>query len=134
MNILMITPDYPPNVFGGIGTYVDWLVDNLVRMGHRVFLIVSRADYFIDHTYTLERRHNLTIARFDVRSPISCVYVCNTSLNYYSYKSNCNAITQLVKEARLRVCNLASYTIKRRKKAGASTCGWRAFSNSSRQI
>lgn len=93
MNILMITPDYPPNVFGGIGTYVDWLVDNLVRMGHRVFLIVSRADYFIDHTYTLERRHNLTIARFDVRSPTSCVYVCNTSLNYYSYKSNCNAIT-----------------------------------------
>ena len=41
---------------------------------------------------------------------------------------------QAVKEARLRTSNQASYTIERRKKASASTCGWRAFSNSSRQI
>ena len=41
---------------------------------------------------------------------------------------------QTVKEARLRVCNLASYTIERRKKVSATTYELRAFSNSSRQI
>ena len=41
---------------------------------------------------------------------------------------------QPVKEARLRVCNLASCTIERRKKVSATTYGLRAFSNSSQQI
>ena len=42
--------------------------------------------------------------------------------------------TQTVKEARLRACNLASYTIKRQKKASATTYGSRISSNSSQQI
>ncbi len=41
MNILMITPDYPP-VYGGIGTHVDFLTKDLIKQGNDVTLIIIR--------------------------------------------------------------------------------------------
>lgn len=41
MNILMLTPDYPP-VYGGIGTHVEFLVKKLVEYGNNITLIVTR--------------------------------------------------------------------------------------------
>ncbi len=41
MNILILTPDYPP-VYGGIGTHVFFLAQKLVEKGNDVTIIVSR--------------------------------------------------------------------------------------------
>ncbi len=41
MNILILTPDYPP-VYGGIGTHVFFLAQKLVEKGNDVTIIVNR--------------------------------------------------------------------------------------------
>lgn len=41
MNILILTPDYPP-VYGGIGTHVFFLAQNLVEKGNDVTVIINR--------------------------------------------------------------------------------------------
>ena len=33
MNILMITNEYPPNIYGGAGVHVDYLCREFVRLG-----------------------------------------------------------------------------------------------------
>lgn len=43
MNILMISPDYPPS-YGGIGTHVYHLTKNLRKQGHTVTLFVTRVN------------------------------------------------------------------------------------------
>ena len=41
MNILILTPDYPP-VYGGIGTHVYSLAKRLVKNGQEVTVVVTR--------------------------------------------------------------------------------------------
>ncbi|PGL70167.1 glycosyltransferase family 4 protein [Bacillus sp. AFS055030] len=43
MNVLMITPDYPPSV-GGIGSHVKELTSNLIEQGCKVTVLVIRLD------------------------------------------------------------------------------------------
>lgn len=41
MNILMLTPDYPP-VYGGIGTHVDFLTKELAKRENDITIIITR--------------------------------------------------------------------------------------------
>lgn len=41
INLLMITPDFPPS-YGGIGTHVDELVDSLSLLGYNIYILVAR--------------------------------------------------------------------------------------------
>lgn len=41
MNILILTPDYPP-VYGGIGTHVDFLTKALAKQGNDITIIITR--------------------------------------------------------------------------------------------
>lgn len=45
MNILFVTRDYPPNLIGGVGVYVEELSRPLTKMGHKVF-VLTQADEF----------------------------------------------------------------------------------------
>lgn len=56
MKILMITPDYPPNLFGGIGTFVDDLVSTLKDRDCEITLLVARLGRFEEYSYVKEER------------------------------------------------------------------------------
>ena len=64
MNILMLTPDYPPNAFGGIGLHVYALTQELTKLGHSVTVICLNTHIFTSNEYTIETGHNTKIIRF----------------------------------------------------------------------
>lgn len=64
MKILMLTPDYPPLAYGGIGTYVHRLAREYVHMGHNVTVVVARADYFVTSNFEERIEDNITIIEF----------------------------------------------------------------------
>lgn len=49
MNILFLSKDYPPNMLGGVGTYIYEVSRLLARMGHRTFVITKADDAPIDY-------------------------------------------------------------------------------------
>lgn len=42
--ILMLTPDYPPNAYGGIGSHVEHLASSLSKLGCEVSVVIARMD------------------------------------------------------------------------------------------
>lgn len=98
-NILMLTPDYPPNVFGGIGTYVYYLAHSLEKKGWYVTVVVIRCDLFISSNFTIERNNNIEIIRFTIDQEKQNKYK-NGKLDYYTFRSiidNINASDALLK-------------------------------------
>lgn len=58
LNILMITPDYPP-IFGGIGGHVHNLVNNLIHLNCHITVLVSRVK--APKTYTINGKKDIEI-------------------------------------------------------------------------
>lgn len=48
MNILMLSSDFPPDLYGGIGVHVHRLSKEFVKMGHSVTVIVIKCHVFIE--------------------------------------------------------------------------------------
>ena len=68
MNILILTPDYPP-VYGGIGTHVFFLAQKLVEKGNDVTIIVSRIllEQNIDKKIMCTKDKNIIVASNDLK-------------------------------------------------------------------
>lgn len=49
MNILFLTRDYPPNLVGGVGSYVYEISRLLTKIGHRVFVLTGTNDIPCDY-------------------------------------------------------------------------------------
>lgn len=64
MKILMLTPDFPPLAYGGIGTYVHRLAREYVQMGHNVTVVVARADCFVTSIFEERIEDNIKIIEF----------------------------------------------------------------------
>lgn len=41
MNILFLSREYPPNIIGGVGTYMEEISKEIARLGHRVYVITG---------------------------------------------------------------------------------------------
>lgn len=61
----MITNDYPPCVFGGIGSHVDGLAESLSALGCDVTVVVGRMDRR-DEPSISNQKSNLTVIRFAI--------------------------------------------------------------------
>lgn len=44
MNILFLCREYPPNVIGGVGTYMEEISREIARLGHRVYVMTDGID------------------------------------------------------------------------------------------
>lgn len=98
-SVLMLTPDYPPNVYGGIGTHVFNLAKSLEKKGWNVTIVVIRCDIFVSSNYIVEHDNNIEIIRFLLDQQKQSQY-SKTELDYYTYRSvvnNVNSCTVLLK-------------------------------------
>ncbi|WP_162487592.1 glycosyltransferase family 4 protein [Paenibacillus sp. LC231] len=66
MRILMMTPDYPPNLYGGIGTHVYNLATGFVNEGNSVTVLVAKINRHSDDPNNFEVSENgkLTVINF----------------------------------------------------------------------
>ncbi len=77
MRVLMLVSDYPPNVFGGIGTYAYNLVTELVNLGIEleVFVMPVRdrpaSEEFDTETWETDRGRTYLVHRFRSLAPVS---------------------------------------------------------------
>ena len=92
MNILMITPDYKPDTYGGIGTHVAGLTDSICKLGHNVTILVVHAEYFVSSDYVVEESANLRVIRFSREHNQVKHMIGDVSLNFCSFRTNYNAL------------------------------------------
>ncbi|WP_312432554.1 glycosyltransferase family 4 protein [Lacrimispora sp.] len=64
MNILILTPDYPPNIHCGIGAHVYHLVNNLSGLCDQITVVVLRTHYITASEYVEEIQGNIRIIQF----------------------------------------------------------------------
>ena len=88
MNILMLTPDYYPNNYGGIGIHVYELSHKLADLGNKVTVINVRMDYFLSNEYSYIHDGLLTVISFESKGKMGFHHS-----DIYSYRSNYNSIT-----------------------------------------
>jgi glycosyltransferase involved in cell wall biosynthesis len=65
MNVLMLTPDYPP-VYGGIGTHVCELAKQLSKENIAITVLIARMDRCIKETYIERNANGVRIIEFDI--------------------------------------------------------------------
>lgn len=66
LNVLMISPDYPPDLWGGIGTHVFELASRLSDLNCSITVFVARKLKPISNSdiYSIERSGNVTVVKF----------------------------------------------------------------------
>jgi len=77
MKILFVTPEFPPKIVGGLGTYSKQIVNGLVNAGHHVTVV----------TYIGELTKNFEISVEDVSSNLSIYrfsYYAGSDYDYYN--------------------------------------------------
>ncbi len=53
MRILILSPDYPPNVYGGVGVHVESLAISLAKLGHEVTVICLGIKQILTEDYVI---------------------------------------------------------------------------------
>ncbi|MGQ4668992.1 glycosyltransferase family 4 protein [Metabacillus halosaccharovorans] len=73
MKVLLLTPDYPPDLYGGIGTHVYELQKRLCDLGCQVTILVTRffRNHREDNEFIVEKEGNLTVVRFPTELDIN---------------------------------------------------------------
>lgn len=65
MNVLMLTPDYPPNIYCGIGSHVFQLVNGLAKKCESITILVIRTHIYISNQYIEESHGNIRIIQYN---------------------------------------------------------------------
>jgi glycosyltransferase involved in cell wall biosynthesis len=68
LNVLMITPDYPPDLYGGIGIHVNELINSLQKNGCHVTVIVARLKRRGNDVFSVEKINGVTVVKFPTES------------------------------------------------------------------
>lgn len=87
MKILILTPDFPPMAYGGIGTYVYKIAREYVQMGHNVTVVVARADCFVDEKYEERLYNNIKTIEF-LRKNNEEIKIPNEAIVRFSENNN----------------------------------------------
>ena len=86
MKILMITPDYYPHSYGGIGVCAYHLAKELEKCKQEVTVLYIRTDRFISTTYDINAEKGMTVISF---IPEDCT---DSKINYKGYRFLFNSL------------------------------------------
>jgi glycosyltransferase involved in cell wall biosynthesis len=92
-NIMLLSHEYPPYIFGGVATFSQQIAEQLSEKGYKVFVIAGKVS--LSKKLSIERKNNITIARvyFPEIPPRWMHYsfvakpLVNTLLNKYKIKA-----------------------------------------------
>lgn len=96
MNIVMVTPTYPPTQ-GGVQTQVNLLAETLNKRGHKITIITERVDGALD----IEVKEGISIYRLD--SPFIKL---DPWRSYFFIKQNINTFKLIMKEEKADVIHV----------------------------
>ena len=93
MDVVLINNDYPPIIFGGIGTFTHELAKGLVRKGHRVTVITGYPQITLsaNNKYYEEIADGINI----IRLPYPSMAPRHTLFQLFNYKKIINIIKNI---------------------------------------
>lgn len=87
MKILMLTPDYAPDIYAGIGVYVEALVKSLLKVDNeiQITVVVLRCDGMIhENPVFYEYPEKVPVMRYHIKDALGDAYE-KKDLNYFSF-------------------------------------------------
>lgn len=81
MNIMMLGPDYPPFVYGGVGTHIHTLSEELSKRGHRILVVCLGIKKILSNSFEVKNVNNISILEFQ-NDNIQYIELINESWDY----------------------------------------------------
>ncbi|OMF98469.1 glycosyltransferase family 4 protein [Paenibacillus sp. FSL R7-0337] len=94
LNVLMLTPDYPPGIYGGVGTHVYQLAQELINKDCNVTVIEGRCDLYVTEEYEEKIENSVKVIRFK-QQPELHEYYQKEKLDYFTFRWAKNNLTML---------------------------------------